>query len=167
MSILTLRPSGAGSSTQWLPSKSPNWDCVNETPASDTDFVASATINHIDYYTFPYHTTESGVINSVTIYIRSASSQSGNVYISVYTHGVGYFYVQATTTQYALKNTVLTTNPNTGLPWTWNEIDYLQVGEKSASGSYENRVSQVYVEVDYSPAGCPKQMMNYQMRRGK
>ena len=152
MAILTLRPSRAGISTQWLPSSAPNWECVNEVVASDVDFVDIRDTNKIDYYTLPYHTIESGVINSVTVYVRAVTSSNGNVYIAVYTHGTGYFYIQTTTTSYGLKSTVLTTNPSTNNAWTWAEIDFLQVGEKTASGSYESRVSQVYVEVNYTPA---------------
>lgn len=48
------------------------------------------------------------------------------------------------------------TNPNTGLPWTWAEIDALQAGvelvgdlaEEEVDGAY---CTQVFVEVTYEP----------------
>ena len=46
-------------------------------------------------------------------------------------------------------------NPQTGAAWTWNDIDALQIGTKFSSGSSGTRTcTQVYVEVDYTPAAA-------------
>ena len=48
-----------------------------------------------------------------------------------------------------------TTNPHSGLAWTWNHIDALQIGVAvpiiySGDSIY---CSQVYIEVNYTPSG--------------
>ena len=52
--IDNLYPNGAGASTQWTPSTGANWQCVDEVPASKTDFVSTAGENNTfaDLYEF-------------------------------------------------------------------------------------------------------------------
>ena len=54
-----------------------------------------------------------------------------------------------------------TVNPNTGLPWTWDEIDALQAGIMlhTDSEDYDARCTQVYVEVTYIPAGIARPLV--------
>lgn len=49
--ITALRPDGAGNYSQWVPSSGNNWDCVNETPVSDTDYVSCSSAGQKDTYT--------------------------------------------------------------------------------------------------------------------
>jgi len=48
-----------------------------------------------------------------------------------------------------------TTNPSTGLPWTWAEINALEIGSRaSTSGSDETmQVSEFWIVVDYAGTG--------------
>ena len=48
--VSTLRPSAAGDSTQFTSSAGNNWDCVNDTTVSATDYVSSSTAAHVDLY---------------------------------------------------------------------------------------------------------------------
>lgn len=50
--IDSIRPDGAGASTQFTPSVAPNWDAVNEAQWNSTDYVESSTAAHQDLYTF-------------------------------------------------------------------------------------------------------------------
>ncbi|MFA6690740.1 MAG: hypothetical protein WCR98_02035 [Saccharofermentanales bacterium] len=48
--IEALRPTGAGAYSQWTPSSENNWECVDETPPSMTDYIESVTTGHKDSY---------------------------------------------------------------------------------------------------------------------
>jgi hypothetical protein len=48
--ITRLAPTGAGNYAQWTPSTGANWECVNEVPPSDTDYVSSDTSGQKDSY---------------------------------------------------------------------------------------------------------------------
>lgn len=50
--IDVLFPSAAGDVTQFTPSTPPNWECVNENPASTVDYVSNATAGNQDLYQF-------------------------------------------------------------------------------------------------------------------
>lgn len=69
----TILPDGAGDSTVWTPSAGSNYQCVDESPMSNTDYVSSTNPGDIDNYSF-------GNIN-----IASPVSVKG-VQIGVYAH---------------------------------------------------------------------------------
>lgn len=48
--IQRIGPASAGNSSQWTPSTGDNYACVDETPPSDTDYVYTDTVNHVDTY---------------------------------------------------------------------------------------------------------------------
>jgi len=43
-------------------------------------------------------------------------------------------------------------NPNTGQPWTWDEINALEIGVALHGDELTPMCSQIYVEVTYTPA---------------
>ena len=45
------------------------------------------------------------------------------------------------------------TNPDTEVAWTWADIDNLQIGGRLYKQYAEYRITQIYVEVDYTPSG--------------
>jgi hypothetical protein len=61
-SIQGLVPTGAGATTQFDPSTGSNYACVDEVPASDTDYIYTNTANDVDTYACGNLT---GTINSV------------------------------------------------------------------------------------------------------
>jgi hypothetical protein len=163
MATLTLRPNAAGASTELTKNEAGgyNWDRVDEVVADDaTTFVTHSTNStwQTDLYNVPNHTTESGTINSVKVYTRqyveAAADSTLFVRVKIYTHSTAYHALQTmfkgswTTSSYTW-----TTNPNTGLAWTWDEIDDMQIGASLYSGNalYFSKCTQVYAEVDYTP----------------
>jgi len=48
--IQAIVPTGAGNSTQWTPSAGANYECVDEVPPSEADYVATNTIGHLDQF---------------------------------------------------------------------------------------------------------------------
>lgn len=64
-------PSGAGTTTQWDPSTGANYTCVDELPASDTDYISTNTTNKIDTYEMGNLTSEIGTIKCIQVQTRS------------------------------------------------------------------------------------------------
>lgn len=163
MATLTLRPNAAGSETSitsQTPDSTYHWDKVDEETADAyTTRVYTLSASYLrDLYALPNHTTESGVINFVKIYFCCVTSNA--------TYGVAKPSLKSDSTvtdgtQVALTTTWTTfsqqwnVNPATGLAWgsDWSVIDALQIGA-SLHGNGESvwsYLTQVYVEVDYTP----------------
>ena len=100
----------------------------------------------------------SGVINSVTVYggARAAATPDRSSFnLGVRTYATNYETLEQTvTTSYVTYSQAYTTNPYTGLAWTWDEIDALEARIKlrsaKAASYVATRCTQVYVVVDYS-----------------
>jgi len=160
--MLTLRPDGAGNTTKLNKfGDSTNWECVDDVvPDNLSTYVSHcATTWAKDCYNVSNHTSESGDINSVTVRNRGMKGGMGYIFWSVdnvikpvlYVND-SYYYGNETnlTTSWALYNHTWTTNPATGLSWTWDDIDDLQAGV-ALKGDYKTGYcTQVYVEVNYS-----------------
>jgi hypothetical protein len=162
MSTLTLRPNGAGDLTGiygQYPWSTYHWDKVDEATSDDdatyVDGQDAGGHDSQDLYALPDHTTESGTINSVKVYVNTrAPGSSPHSATLIKTNATVYTGTHtATGTSYALISTTYTTNPNTTSAWTWAEIDALQAGVllDYVAPSYDAaRCTQVYVEVDYT-----------------
>ena len=48
--IQAVVPTGAGITTDWTPSIGANWECVDETPANDADYVSVNAVDEVDTY---------------------------------------------------------------------------------------------------------------------
>jgi hypothetical protein len=48
--IEAIYSTGEGSTTEWTPSLAPNWDCVDEVPPDDIDYISTNAINKTDTY---------------------------------------------------------------------------------------------------------------------
>ncbi len=157
----TLRPDGAGSSTDFTAvGDSPNWRCVDETSA-DGDATYVRSIDYIfyrkDLYTIQDH-SGSGAIKRVTVWIRSRASTtflgSSTVKTVIRTYSTNYLGNAVTlTTSYTDYSTIYATNPNTGSAWTWPEIDSLQIGLTGLAAWVTSiRCTQVWLVIEYTNA---------------
>ena len=161
MATETLRPNAAGDLTQitsQYPDSGAHWDKVDEVVADDdtTYLYHYSESAKTDIYHLPAH-SGNGVISSVVIYNRAKEGTGAAGYLRIMhkTHGTLYESPYAElTTSWTTFYTTLTTNPSTGSAWTWAEIDALQIGTKTWVGTegYSVVVTQVYVEVNYTPA---------------
>lgn len=127
----TFQPNAAGDLTQLVPSAGANWQCVSDN--NDGTFVTTGVgAWRGDLYSFDDHTTESGVITSVTVWMRMSSSNGLNYFFrpTWKIGGNSYNGTQQTQNNLAPANytEVFTTSPNTGLAWTWTELDSAQCG---------------------------------------
>jgi hypothetical protein len=162
MATETLRPNAAGDETSintQSPDSTYHWDKVDdETP----DELSTCVYNfhnasyQRDLYNLPAHSVGSGTINSITVYFRCRYyNVSGKAEPSLKS---GSSVVDGTevalTTSWTTYSQTWTTNPATGLAWTWDAIDALQIGvalkSGTSSGSQQAVCTQVYVEVDYT-----------------
>lgn len=154
--VLTLRPNGVGDLTELTPLGGTNWASVYDpTPDEDASYVYGT--GEIDLYALPNHTTESGVINFVKIYVRAkyiTAGKNGTARPYYKTEGVaGWKDSHDMTNEYVTYSSTWTTNPEVGGAWTWEQIDALQAGVRLYATGEGGRCTQVYVEVEEEPAG--------------
>jgi len=151
---LTLRPDGAGTYTDLSANPAvANYLNVDETvPDDDTTYVyiGGGFSDVDDTYNLGNSTYQLGPINSVTVYAEAKETGSGTIRLIVYTGGTRYFGdVEGLFGAYDDDDHTWSTNPNTGNPWTWGEINILEAGVNIYSNDAEVRITQVYVVVDY------------------
>lgn len=166
ISTTNLYPNGRGSFTQlFRTGDTANWRCVDETSADDdTTYVYLSSTGEsvgIDTYSIGFvPSSYSGRIKSVTVHARAkreafAAGGKADMYIITRTNSVQYTSdVIETAAGWNDYSQSYTLNPNTGLLWTWDEIDQLRIGvflDIAGDGvdPSEVRVTQMYVSVEY------------------
>ena len=164
---LTLRPNAVGTQTQLTAfGVANNWDCVNETtPDDDTTYVyMSGSGGYLyDTYNCPNHTTENGSINKVVLYSYSKTITSGGgIRSRMYISGNGYTaappFVYSTTGNYVYYAWSYINSSDTGIAWTWGEIDSLEIGigHQTDLPGGEGRTTQNYAIVYYTQFSSPQ-----------
>jgi len=151
---LTLHPSGANASNS----------ATMTTPATDLDTNDGATTygnsagSANDFYLDIDDTAQTGTIDSVIVKAVAADgggwSSDPTFRIGVKTNGSEYFdasQTQAATTYATHTGDTYTTNPQTGVAWTWTEINALIGIVDHNNSSNPLRVTELYVLVDYTP----------------
>ena len=153
----TLRPNAAGTYSQCEAiGDSPNYACVDE-EVSDNDTTNVRTrfgATEIDTYNIPNHVEGTGNVTQVTVYLMSRGTIGDlrhAVETVIRTYGTNYFGTYTLLpTSYTGVSSVNTTNPNTGNPWTWTEIDALEIGVRQYDNGGGNcQTTQVWTDVDY------------------
>ena len=157
-----LRPNAAGDETAipiQYPASGAHWDKVDDvTPDEDATYVGtsddSSTAVYRDLYNLPA-VSGSVAINFITVYARARRSVAGSSYalgLDIRIGGITYSSGMKTINDsYADNSQVWETNPNTGAPWTWDDIDSLQIGCRLRTGDgaqpLYTRCTQVWVEI--------------------
>jgi len=137
--VSTLRPNGAGASTQWTPLSGANYTNVNETLVDgDTSYVQTNTVGNSDLYTvnsLPITPASIYGVNVVTfakttdanprtIYNQIRSGASSTVYTgSAISLSGGYFRYDR----------MLAVDPATAASWTAANVNSAQIGPNLAS----------------------------------
>jgi len=157
----TIHPNAAGQYAQWTQESPPNsahWNCCDEDPPDDDSSYVESNSAAWKYeaYNLENH-TGSGTINWVRVYVRAklVSPETSIIRTLIRTYGANYESGDITpSTSYQNNYTQYDTNPNTGLAWTWDEIDSLQAGASAKiSGMVNIRMTTVWVVINYSPVG--------------
>jgi hypothetical protein len=160
---ITLRPHATGDHTgisYQSPATGAHYDKVDEVTADGTTYVYTYnSVEEYDLYGIPDHTTENGTINYVKLFYRVCVSTQCYGYFkpTIKTGGTVYYGTQTirTTIGWITYNYTWTANPQTGVAWTWDDIDALQIGiaMRVLGGYYDTAgCTQVYVEVNYTPS---------------
>ena len=132
--ILKATIGGSGSSTQWTPSAGSNYQCINEMPISDADYVSTQPLGNIDLYSL------SNFVPGISCNIKSVSTlirgwrdgvstiprfiapqlKAGSTVFSGFTKPL---YLTAVE-----QSTIWTLHPFTGLPLTLSDVNNFQYG---------------------------------------
>ena len=162
-----LNPNGSGDETglnTQYPTSGSHWDKVDDPVGSPDDDSTRVSSNSTTYQRDLYalsNPTGSGTINWIKVWYRFKRGTGGTGYLkpAIKTGGTAYEGTEDTETAGNYKNGSYqwTTNPKTGVAWTWDDLAALQAGIslKQSSSSYYAHCTQVYVEVDYT-AVTPK-----------
>jgi len=154
---LILRPNAAGdetSITTQTPNETSHYDKVDEaSPDNATTSVNTLSTSYQrDLYAIPNHTSQSGTINFVKVYVVGVEIYDGWIKValksgSTVTDGSE----NSLTGSWAIYSQQWDVNPTDNETWSWADIDGLQIGV-SLKSHYGDGVfcTQVYVEVDYT-----------------
>ena len=135
-----------------------------ETPNGTTDYVYELAVDdQYDTYGLPNHTTEVGVIASVTVFaVCKDLGTIGTAYARPIIKMVGTNFhgtkTQIYRTRWDTLSYKLTENPNTSVAWTWADIDNLIIGIRlygENSGS-KGACTQLYAIVEYYATDIPE-----------
>jgi hypothetical protein len=137
--IAGLAIDGAGDTTEWDPSTGSNYQCVDEIPASDTDYVSTNTVDKVDVYSLADLPAEASIIKCVAVQARarkSGDSTPQNIAMVVRPPTGGTNYAgsdQALPTSYLIFQDLWEQNPYTTSAWTPAEVNSMQAGIKSST----------------------------------
>lgn len=163
MSVLVLRPNADGVCGLYHTGAAHYTEVAEETPDGDTTCVYSqwhtgAVIgDYRDRFTFPPHTTESGTIDKV-VWNMVGSNEGPNpmLYAIILVADTPYGWESdemPESSGYALYSREFATNPDTGVAWTWDDIDAIMAGVNFYPDYHHDtvqRCTQLYLEVYYS-----------------
>jgi len=155
---LTLKPNVAGTDQAWATfgSGSAHWDRTSDVnDATGVQVTGSTTLKETENL---QDTSQTGTINSVTAYIRAKVSGGGGtvekacILWRTYSTDHESADFDISRTAFADYSQTRTMNPNTGVAWTWAEINALQIGSRATTlGSSEAiQVSEFWIVVDYT-----------------
>jgi hypothetical protein len=171
-----LRPTAnSGSQGHTAVGAAANWDCCNETTANnDTDYVSNSATgafqSKTDRHVISDVVNVSGTINWVKIWISAkwAFHDPGNANVLLapririgVTDYTGSVVNTALSSAYMLYSSQYNTNPATGAAWTPTTVNSIigtiitTIDGTTTGGLEEARVTQVYIEVDYTPFYSP------------
>lgn len=131
--IVVLTPNGVGNSSSWTPSAGNNWDCVDEIPPVEADYVHTDSIDLTDTYEIENAPHDIGEIKSI-------QAQSGIDYTGTPTPTGIQAVIRVDGTDYFGDNTAIDSddvkclwenNPDDSAVWEEADINNLEIGVKS------------------------------------
>lgn len=156
MSTLILRPNSDDTVEQTISSGSDAYAVIDEAVLDTGDYnYKTGSGFALNLYGFPNHTTESGIINSVSLYAyiqRELPDYVGYAKFAVKISGTVYYSpVIGVLPDNTLHSYIMSINPDTGLAWTWSEVDSLVAGIALGSVyTYKVMNYQLYAVISYS-----------------
>ena len=155
----TIHPNAAGQYAEWgieVPTEMAHWNCCNEDPPNDDNSYVQTTTQSWQGEVYSLKDIAgSGNINWVRVYIRAKHNNvlepASYIRTLIRTHDTDYTSENIDlTTSYQNLNIQYDTNPLSGLPWTWDEVNSLQAGAFARSfGNRFVRLTKVWVVVNH------------------
>lgn len=136
--IQKLSPTGAGATTAWDPSTGNNWDCVEEIPFSDNDYVSTNVSGEVDTYALA---NLSGTVNSVKSVqvqarcMREGSASQPNIKLvtrPASTDRVSDNKAVSIMTPKSVCN-IWTLNPEDSAAWEASDVNSIEIGVRAES----------------------------------
>jgi len=135
--IQAIKPAGAGNSTQWIPSAGDNYACVDEVPPSETDFIVTNALDHLDLYAAGDLVGTIGSVKCVQLQALAKAEGSPtphNLRLAVGTNGANYFSGdKAVPSSSAQLSNLWEANPATAVPWQEAEVNAMEIGVKAVA----------------------------------
>lgn len=133
--IQTLRPDGAGNSSDWTPSAGTRHEAVDEqVPDDDTTYVSESTLNDSDLYTVDDPASSPQTVHAVVV--NNVSRATGTTPKAIRaqvrhgsTTGNGSAVNIPDDSAYHLNQTAFTQNPDTASAWTADDLSDLEIGQ--------------------------------------
>jgi len=175
--IETLRPDSPGDECN-IPSYygcsacPDHYDCVDEVDADDMSTYVSCDDSsyYRDLYNIANHSIGSGTINHIIVYARcrgnSDTPGAPGLKIAIKSDGTVTEDIEyLPTTAWVLYSKQWDVNPADSEAWEWADIDALQIGValKWTNFAGFTNCTQMYVEVDYTPAPAVGRSFGYVM----
>ena len=163
MATETLRPNENGSeSSYYTEGDTPGYKCVDEAIADEhTTYIQNA-VNNNTYarglFNIPDSGIGEGIINKITVRVRSIRSYEAYLKCSIRTNGTTYDGSEQGPIPLEWTNYFeeWVNSPSTSHAWTREEINTLEIGVNLRAGGTTSgrrcKCTQVYVAVDYAPA---------------
>lgn len=138
-----------------------NYELVDEVTADDDTTYVYTNARLVDggaadTYAAADHASETGTINSLTVYVRAMRTGATGAVIPTVRVGTTTYTSawQTIASSYANYSYVRTANPATSSAWTWSDIDTMQIGVSAyGAAASQARVTQVWAVVDYTEGG--------------
>jgi len=128
--LVYIYPDGAGDSTQWTPSAGANWQCVDERPCSDTDYVSAGSGGLIDNYTLSdYVGSDLEIIGAWGVMCGTSTVGGEQAKVGFKTGGINYVSAAqnlGTGASQLFPGDYHATNPATSVAWVEADMDGLQ-----------------------------------------
>ena len=155
MATITLRPNEDISTQIEISYPDAHWDAINDvTPDEDATYILHQSGTAEDYIGLE-NSGASGVISSVKLYARGYVLYleiGSHCYVKLFTHANKYGNIDCQNEHpWQTYNQTFTTNPHTGLAWTWAEINALQLYIQFVATDHVG-LTQAYIVVTYSVA---------------
>ena len=135
--IALLRPNAVGSKSNWTPSAGNNYECVDEVPFSDSDYVSADVVDMIDTYGIENLPIAAASIKGIQVQARvrrdtDAVPNKANLVLRA--NGMDY-HGDDKSIETGYTNIIQTwdTNPTDGQPFEKSDIDALEIGIRPRS----------------------------------
>lgn len=156
MPVLTLRPNSAGTFQNWsVYGGVTHYGSTSDLNPLTGVSTSASNVKESENLADPSVTSEMGAIKSVKACMTAAKVGAGTaVVVNLWViegrdrDGATSWTLTTTLSNYSDE---LTTNPETGMDWTWSDVDDLEAGARSVGvgASTEIRVTEFWIEVDY------------------